>query len=628
AAYADLDKDGDLDLIVNNINQPAFLFRNQAREQQKGNYLQIALEGTGKNSNGIGARVSLTSSAGVQVVEQFPSRGYLSSVSTVLHVGLGQVDTVQELRIRWSSGKTQTLQAVAANQTLTLIETEAKGRFRSPKPPAAVFQLTQSPIEYQMPVRKVRDFDRQSLLLRESSKVGPAMVQGDLNGDGKVEVLIGGAQGQPTQLFEGTSPGRFAPRAVPAFEQDAAFVDAVLELFDANGDGALDLYVGSGGYHGFAVEDAQLEDRLYLNDGQGGFSRAEKAIPPMRESTGCVAVGDINGDGAADLFVGGRVVPGQYPEAPLSYLLLNQGDGTFKDATRSMGKDLKEVGLVSAAEWIDLNQDGQAELLLTGEWLPLMVFGQVDGEFKEQTPLYFDEPYYGWWNTLTLADVNADGRMDVIAGNVGKNTQFQPSKKELMEMVYYDFDKNESLDPVFTYHIQGTAYPYLTRDELLNQLSGLRSRFVTYASYANQTLDRIIIPGELNRADRWQATHTESMVFLQGADGRFTAQALPWEAQNSPVHSISPLDFNQDGKLDLLLCGNDHHFKLRIGQMDANYGVLLEGDGQGGFRYVPQQESGLKLAGDIRSVVSVGNIWLFGRNEASLVAYYLEENAL
>jgi hypothetical protein len=623
AAYADLDNDGDLDLVVNNINQPAFIWQNNARQQNKAHFLQVQLNGSGMNTQGIGAVTTIYTQGKQQTIEQFAARGYLSSVSPVLHFGLGQTDHLDSLTIQWPNGNRQTLQNPPVDQKIILQEKDARVfKHKAAPPVAALFRPIASPILYQQPELSIRDFNRQNLLLTELSFSGPCMVKGDVDGDKKEDILIGGAAGQALSLFLQQPGGGFTRKAVPTFETDKNFTDADLVLLDVNGDGYPDIYAASGGYHQFNEQDSLLQDRLYLNDGKGHFTRGE--LPDTRTAKGCVAAGDVNGDGHPDLFIGGRVIPGRYPEPPRSFLLVNDGKGHFSDQTENLAPQLRHIGMVTDAVWVDLDQNGQQELVVTGEWLPVSVFGIKAGKLEDQTNQYFEKPYRGWWNTIEVADLDNDQKPDLVVGNLGLNAQFQASDKEPVDLYYSDFDGNGSVDPIFCTYIQGESYPYLTRDELGAQLPRMKAKFTDYKSYSDATLNDFFDDAAIEKAGHWTANHLSTSVFLNKGGQSLVLQTLPIQAQYAPVCATAVLDANGDGHPDLLLCGNNSHAKLRLGKFDANYGILLTGDGTGNFQYLPQTASGLKLKGDVRSVLSLGNRLLFGINQGSVVSYQLK----
>lgn len=630
AAYADLDNDGDLDLVVNNINLPAFIYQNEAQKNTGNHYLQVALEGEGQNTHGIGAKVTIYYDGQQQKLEQITSRGYLSAISPVLHFGLGKVAQVDSLRIVWPGGKEQLLTGIEANQKLTLAEKEATSTGNTPENTiaATIFQEVSSPISYQTPDVNISDFDRQPLLICELSYTGPCMAKGDVDGDGLEDVFVGGAIGQPGTIYLQEANQQFSAKMPSEFEADRNSEDAAALFFDADGDGSLDLYVASGGYHNYQPEDNLLQDRLYLNDGRGNFTKSAGSLPAMLVSTGCLAVNDVNQDGHPDLFVGGRVIPGRYPEAPSSYLLINDGQGQFSDQTSDLAPGLQRWGMATDAAWIDLNQDGTEELIVVGEWQPVAVYGNKDGKLTDQTLDYFDQKYRGWWNTIAVGDFNNDQKPDLIAGNMGTNTQFEVSRTEPADMYFKDFDDNGAIDPIFCFYIQGQSYPYVTRDELLRQLSGLRSRFTTYESYADVTIDKLFTARELKSAGHLTANHMETTLFTSSPSGKLSITPLPVQAQYAPIYTITVLDFDRDGNDDLLLCGNNSHTKLRLGKFDANYGTLLKGNGQGDFQYIGQPTSGFQLKGDVRSVIQLNDLLLFGINEVGIIGYKIDRNSI
>lgn len=625
AAFADLDNDGDLDLIVNNINQPAFIYQNNSDKQLKHNYLKLKLQGAGQNTQGLGAKLWIYTKNKQQYMEQMPTRGYQSSVSPVLHFGLGNSSAIDSLRIVWLSGKQQLIKNLKSNQQLSLQEKNATVIYKIPEALPAIFKEVKSPLSFQHQKNTINDFKRQPLLINPLSFSGPCLAKADVNGDGLEDVFVGGAQDQAGALFLQDKSGGFTRKLQAAFEADKQSEDSDAAFFDANRDGFIDLYVSSGGYSNYVVDDPLLQDRLYINDGKGNLRKSYNALPKMLGSKACVRVTDFNGDGNPDLFVGGRVVPGRYPETPQSYLLINNGKGRFKDQITTIAPQLQKTGMITDAAWVDMNGDKKQDLILVGEWMPITVLINSNGKLINKAKDYFDKDYTGWWNKLLVDDLNGDGKPDLVIGNQGLNTQCKASDKEPAEMFYKDFDVNGSIDPILCFYIQGKSYPYVTRDELLDQMSVMRTRFPDYKSYADATLKDIFTAEELKGAKYLKANYLKTAYFESAPDGRLHEKKLPLQAQFSSVFTLNSIDFDQDGKKDLLLCGNMNQARLRFGKYDANYGVLLKGDGKGNFAYVPQNISGFKLKGDVRSVTKLNNKLLFGINQQDIKAYELNK---
>lgn len=618
AAYADLDNDGDLDLVVNNINKAAFVYQNQSDSAT--HYLKIKLKGAGKNTDGLGAKITIYLKGKQQYIEQMPSKGYLSSVSQNLHFGLGKEKTIDSLRIVWLSGKQQILHNITANKQLILTETDAKDNYNIPEPPVPLFKEINSPIASVQVKNEINDYKRQPLLVNALSFTGPCMTKADVNADGLEDVFVGGDVNQAGALFIQQKNGKFIKDQKP-FIADAASEDTDAIFFDANGDGHMDLYVVSGGYGNYKDSDSLFQDRLYLNDGRGRFTKSVRTLPVMHVSKSCARVGDFNGDGKPDLFVGGRHAGSRYPETPKCFLLINDGRGHFTDQIKKIAPKLEYIGMVTDAAWIDLNNDKKQDLIVIGDWMPVAAFINEGSMLKNSTDKYFDKQYRGWWNTLKVEDLNGDGRPDLLLGNLGLNSQCRASDAEPAELIYKDFDDNGAMDPILCFYILGTSYPYLTRDEILDQMSIMRGRFPDYKSYSESGLKEIFTPEELKGSKSLKVNYLKTAYFESTANGVFKEKQLPVEAQFAPVYSITTLDYDGDGNKDLLLCGNINQSRIRFGKYDANHGVLLQGNGKGGFKYVPELQSGLKLKGDVRSTITINNTLFVGINQQKLKAF-------
>jgi enediyne biosynthesis protein E4 len=627
AAYSDLDNDGDLDLVINNLNERSFIYQNLSWDKkQAGHYLAIELEG--KELSALGTKVKVYAGEEVQFFEYMPTRGFQSSVSHRIHVGLGDTQKVDSVVVNWPSGKRQVINNIKTNRLLTIEEAGERIPLSEADVTASChFSPAPGLISYQHQEYAYNDFKRQPLLMNMLTTCGPVIATGDINQDGRADVFLGGAKGGLGKIYTQTEDGRYIEKPQTFADNDLLTTDADATFFDADGDGDQDLYIVSGGYQDFNPYDLLLQDRLYLNDGEGNFTFSSGALPQMFVSKSSVAPADFDGDGDIDLFVGGRVVPGQYPIAPQSYLLENDGSGKFTNVTGDKLTFLQQAGMITDAAWTDLNEDGYPDLITAGEYMPIQVaLNQGGNQFTDATDQYFEQPLSGLWNKLLLADFDNDGDQDIIAGNFGENSQLKVSPEQPLNLVYSDFDENGSVDPIVTHYIQGEPYPFASRGELLNQMVSMRQKFTTYADYANAQLDDIFTKDQLRDAAKLQAVTLENM-YLENQGGKFVPNKLPVEAQYAPVYAITTLDYNQDGNLDLVLAGNQSAIRIRMGVMDANYGQLLEGDGQGNFRYVPQPESGLKLKGDVKSVQSVqvgkGTYLLVGVNNASVESYKL-----
>ncbi|SFP00036.1 Repeat domain-containing protein [Chitinophaga sp. YR627] len=606
AVYADLDNDGDLDLVINKINEPAAVYKNMSREQGKSAaYLSLQLKGTGMNTVAVGAKVYVYSKGNTQYQEVNPNRGYLSAVSTRLLFGLGDNTQVDSVRIVWPDNKVQRLTNVAANQLLTVAYAPDAVLPAPHNTTPTWFRNADSLFTYKHSDISENDFKRQLLMLFMYSKTGPVFEKADVNKDGLEDLYIAGDNEQAAAIYLQKTGGGFTPGTKIVSGTDVASQVAAAAFFDANGDGAPDLYVAKGGYSLFEPNTPALQDELYLNNGKGNFMLSKGALPDVSASSkSCVRPCDFDNDGDIDLFVGGRVIPGKYPVPPTSFLLVNNGKGQFTIASVPFANS----GMITDAHWTDIDGDGRKDIVLCGEFMPLTVYLNKTSGFQDATSRYFEQPEGGLWFGLTLADVDGDGHEDIIAGNMGENTQLHASAKQPAELYYADFDKNGSIDPFLNFYIEGVSYPFVSRDELNDQIYPMRRKFSSYRNYSNATMKDIFSAEELGQAGKLTVTDTKTRCLLY-RNGKFVAAPLPVEAQFSVVSKILPADYDKDGKMDLLLLGNHSDNRLKLGSFDAGYGCLLKGDGKGGFTYVPQTQSGLCVKGDVKSaaVINIGS---------------------
>jgi hypothetical protein len=606
AAYGDLDGDGALDLVVNNVNQEAFVYRNNARRAGKNHWLQVKLEGEGSNTFAIGAKVTARTADGIVYEELQPTRGFQSSMDYVLTIGLGARDTVSELSVEWPDGRRTVVPNVRADQRLTVRQSSATpGGAPAPTAAAPLFAdvTRQAGIPFVHHENDFVDFDRERLMPKLLSTQGPYMAVGDVNGDGLDDLYIGGAKEQAGSLMLQQPDGRFVATNQPVFEQDAISEDIGAIFFDADGDGDRDLYVVSGGNE-FSQDSPALQDRLYLNDGKGSFTKASNALPPETSSGSRVAAGDFDGDGDLDLFIGGRVVPWKYGVDPRSILLRNDGRGHFNDVTEQVSPALAHVGMVTDALWTDVDRDGRLDLVVVGEWMPIAIFHNSGGKL-ERIAVRGLEKSDGWWNRIVAADVDGDGRTDFVVGNLGLNTRLQATPAQPASMIVKDFLHNGFVEQVISTWTDGASYPLVLRDDLLKSLPFLQPKFPKYADYAGKTMDEVFTKEDLAGGTVKQAYTFATSVARHNADGSFTLVPLPAEAQFAPMYGILARDLDGDGKLDLLMAGNFAGFKPEIGSVVARYGVYLRGDAHGRFAAARDATTGFHVEGEARDIERV-----------------------
>lgn len=624
AVYADLDNDGDLDLVVNNINAEASVYKNNSREQNGGNYISIDVKGEKQNTRAIGSKVYVYANGTVQYQEVNPNRGYLSCLPALLNFGIGNSKKIDSIKVIYPDGKTQRLSSVAINQKLKVepLTQATVTQTNTAKKNTTFFTQAPSIIPYQHQDYTENDFKRQLLMMFMYSKTGPVIAKADVNKDGRDDIFISGDKEKPGTVYLQQANGGFTTSNSIIGDESTSAISAA-SFFDANGDGYPDLYVAKGGYSLFEANTPSLQDELYINDGKGNFTKDSTALPDVSASSkSCVVPCDYDGDGDMDLFIGGRVIPGQYPLAPKSYLLTNNGKGNFTITSTPFDNS----GMVTSAQWADMNSDGKQDLVLCGEWMPVMIFENTSGGFVNKTSSYFDQPQNGFWFSVAVTDINKDGKPDIIAGNLGLNTQIHTSPTQPAELYYADFDNNGSIDPFLNFYIRDSSYPFVSRDELNEQMYSMRKKFTSYKAYADANMHNIFTNEELSKAQKLMATQTETVCYIN-QNGKMIATALPAEAQFSVVSHILTGDYNKDGHTDLLLLGNHSDNRLKLGSIDANYGCLLTGDGKGGFTYVPQTTSGLSVTGDIKSAVTITisnkNYLVIGANNEPLQFYSL-----
>ena len=620
AAYADLDNDGDLDVVVNNINDSAFVYENRLYERQEeaNHYLRVKLVGSPQNQGGVGTKVMIRYDSGqTQYFENARYRGYLSTVENRAHFGLGLHTSVDTLHVVWPDGKSQLLLNVAADQELTLSYDEAEtvsspdiNRELSPASPTALLSevAAQRGVRFRHREDDKIDFNLQRTLPHKFSQLGPGIAVGDINGDEQDDFYVGGAAGKRGQFFLQQSDGTFTPDSTLFADGDANPEEMGVLLFDADGDGDRDLYAVSGSYE-FQPDSPELQDRLYTNDGRGRFTLDTAALPDLRSSGSCVRAADYDRDGDLDLFVGGRVVPGAYPMPPASYVLANEG-GTFIDVTAQLSPDLQQLGMVTDALWTDVDTDGWMDLLIVGEWMPVTLLRNTGQGFENVTERTGIADQTGWWNSLAAGDFDHDGDTDYLVGNQGLNTRYRASDTEPLLAYAKDFDANGSVDPVLVGYGRAedgsrAPFPLHAKDDFVSQFLRVRRQFPTYEKYGLATIDDIFSPQDLEDARVLKATTMSSSYLENKGGGKFVLTALPTEAQFAPVFGMLPGDFNHDGQLDVLLVGNDYSTDVFTGRSDAFTGVCLAGNGEGQFQVMPATQSGFFVDGDAKGIAEV-----------------------
>lgn len=615
AAYADFDNDGDLDLVLNNLNGVARLYQNTITDNKQVNAgsLQLQLKGPKGNLQGIGTRVWVYMDGQLSYGEEQLQRGYLSSVDPIMHFGAG-AKKIDSVVIVWPDQHMQIMRDVKVNTRLTVSHDQALLTYQPPKPTSTWLEKEESAIAPVMPEEIYTDYKvGQATLPHKFSQQGPRLAVGDINGDGLDDFIVGGTAYHSAMVYQQEANGKFHVDSLAVKDSE----DVGILLFDADNDGDLDLYCVSGSNE-FGKDTSKYQDRLYKNNGKGTFQLDKEALPKIESSGSCVTSADFDQDGDLDLFVGGRVVPVSYPSTPRSYLLRNNGVGKFEDVTDGKGNELGSVGMVTDALFTDFDSDGWRDLIVVGEWMPVTVFGNDKGSFKKLTELKT-----GWWSSIAEGDFDNDGDTDYILGNLGNNSVLHASEQEPVSIYAKDFDTNGSMDPFISRYIQGKEYPVHYRETMTEQIAGLRRILQTYSKYGKTEMHEILkFLGEKDMMIK-RATWFESSYMKNEGKGNFSLHALPASIQVSPINSIAVCNLNDDPYLDFLAVGNSFSEETLSGYLDAGIGVYALGNGDGTFQIISPNQSGFCVMTDAKAIreIKTGNKrkWIVTSNQAPLM---------
>jgi len=604
AAYGDLDNDGDLDLVINNVNQPAFIYKNNSRELNHNNYIGFFLQGTDKNKFAVGSKIKIYKDGQVLTREVIPSRGFQSSMDYKVIIGLGKSAGVDSAIIQWPDLSYSKYFHPQINKVHNLKETEEKKFiYQTAKPviDTPIFSQQKSDFEKHTEDDYV-DFYYERNIPEMLSREGPKAAVGDVNGDGLDDVFIGGTNGHAGQLYLQKADGSFEKKDEKIFQQFTDFEDVAVLLFDCDKDGDLDLLICPGGNNASA-ESRQMQLRLFKNDGKGNFSLDASAFPVNNANISVAVACDFDNDGDLDLFIGGRSVPQEYGLNPRSYLFVNDGNGHFTDIAKTKNPDIADIGMVTGAAWADVIGDAQKELIIVGEWMSPRIFSFNKDHFDEvKTNL---GSLYGWWQTVAVADINRDGKQDLLLGNIGENFYLRPDAAHPVKLWVSDFDQNGILDKILTYTVDGKDKPVFLKHDLEDAMPVLKKNNLRHSEYAVKSVQELIGSEKLNHALMKQFNYSTSCIAINNGNGQFTIQRFPPMVQMSSVNAIHCMDVNNDGSTDVVLGGNQFDFQPQLERLDASQGDVLINDGKGNLQWVEAAKTGLQLRGQLRDIAEI-----------------------
>jgi hypothetical protein len=600
AVYADFDNDGDLDVLVNNIEDPALLYENKSNDKKDKSFVEIRLKGPEKNINALGAKIVLFANGGIRTYEKYPVRGFLSSSEGPVHIGLDKTKIDSALLI-WPDNSYQRIQLSPLNSVLSfqyqkglpVYDYAALRNFKKNTSRPVQNITSKTNILYRHTENTFHEFEREPLIPHMLSTEGPAMIVADLNRDGLEDLVIGASRLGKSAVFLQQKSGTFTRTLQPSLEADSNFEFVASCVADINNDGFPDLVFANGGNE-FYGRDEQLRPRIYLNDGKGIFTRDKSAFDSLYINSTAMLSMDINGDGFPDLFIGGRSVPFNYGQIPKSYLLLNDGHGKFSDVTDELAPGLSQAGFVTNAIWADINNDGKKDLVLSLEWGGIVAFVNRGHTF-EKIQLTDKK---GWWNFIRPVDLNNDGQIDLVAGNLGLNSRLKASTDEPVRLYYYDFDGNGKNDQILSYYLNGKELPFANKDELERQMPGLKKKFLYAEDFAKAKFTQIFPQEDLDKAEVLTANYFSNAILINRGNLKFDVVEMPWQAQLSPYRDAVVVDANRDSLPDILLVGNYYDNNIQMGRYDADYATLLINQGDNSFR--TESLNGIQVKGQVR----------------------------